>query len=169
MNDKLTTYDENDRSDTVLDRAWAATRPADLTDESFDQIWANVQDAHDYPSVASPRQPLIRHQFAWVLIPASLAAAAAIFVAAFVVARPVGRDGDGAIVAQHSAKPVAESVVVSTPYDLEPHETLVIEIDGNTVRDHRLEPDAKTALALNDIPANSSTDILNWMESHSND
>jgi hypothetical protein len=163
MSDNLTTYDENDRSETLLDRVWDATRPADLSETAFEQIWSQAQELHDDPSIL-PVHSAGRPGRLWALVPLALAAAAAIFMAVTGVLRPIEPTQPVLV-----AKPQAQPVLVSTPFDLEPHETLVIEINGNIVLDHRLEPDVKTAVALNDIPANNAADVLNWMEAHSND
>lgn len=153
-------FSQNDGSESVLDRVWAATKPRDLSDDAFDQIWANVQGAVD-----SPAPPVLPMRFAKlaVFIPAGLAAAAAIFVAAFLATRPV--DNQNPMLAQNTPVATITEPIISSPFDLEPYETLVIEIDGNTVQDRRLEPMIKGTLALADIPTHNATDVLSVMES----
>ena len=164
--DKHTKLDENDPSGSMFDRVWSCTRPAELSESVFDEIWAQVQRQYQDPNVLGLASQRSSGRI-WSLVPFALAAAAAIFAAAVLMPRPIGPKGPGLVQNTETLPP--QTPLVSQPFDLEPFETLVIEINGNVVRDRRFEPEAKTAIALNDIPATAASDILNWMEAHSND
>jgi hypothetical protein len=156
----------------TLERVWAATRPPELSGDDFDRIWADVQRAYDERSAVLPmavasssrRVGWPGRALAWV--PFGLANAAAILVAVSLMNGP--RD-DRPRVAELESVSVAP-VAASPKFDLEPFETLVIQIDGNVVKDRRDKAvDESLSLALNDLPAVNQNDTLNHWEALSND
>ena len=167
MQDRDWIESENRTDAPTLDRVWAATRPRALSGDEFDRIWANVQQAHDerldvLPMVA-PRRG--RRAFAWV--PFGLANAAAVLIAVSVMNAPTRVDHPRLAL----SKPEPVSVEsVSPKFDLEPFETLVIQIDGDVVK-NRLDKaaDPSLSLAFNDLPTVNQNDTLNHWEALSND
>ncbi len=165
MQDRVPSNRDDDGSILTLDRVWAATRPPELSGDEFDRIWAGIQQAYDRPNVlpmiVSPRAEWSRRALGWV--PFGLANAAAILLAAWVLNRPVVDLRP--VVAQQPNPPAS----ASTKFDLEPYETLVIQIDGDVVRDRRDKADENLSLAFNDVPTNNQNDALNHWEALSND
>jgi len=157
----------------TLERVWAATRPPELSGDDFDRIWADVQRAYDERSAVLPmvagsssrRAGWPGRALAWV--PFGLANAAAVLIAVSALTGPA-RDNRPDLAM--SSPPTAVPVVVSPKFDLEPFETLVIQIDGDVVKNRRDKAaDESLSLALNDLPAVNQNDTLNHWEALSND
>lgn len=172
MQDHEMLTENHDRSLSTLERVWAATRPVELSSDEFDQIWADVQQAYDCPTVlAMPPSARLKHAIAW--LPFLLANAAAIFIAAWVMNRPVepsrGAPGPQTVQTNPTLDAASSVIAHSSTFELEPYETLVIQIDGKVVQERRDQSEESPLLALNDVQANNQNDTLNHWETLSND
>lgn len=157
-----------DDTTPTLDRAWAATRPPELSAGAFDRIWADVQRAYDDRPATLPMTPARARRRAVGLAVLGLAqVAAAALIAAWVWNRPDGAvapgPGDG-VVHRDVARPGGPPVVVAR-LDVEADETLIIELgDGRASEDRRPAPAASGSLALLDLPDHTPSDMLNYLE-----
>jgi hypothetical protein len=152
---------------SALDRAWAATRPGGLSDEVFEGIWAEVQRQHDAGpatlSIATAPAGRMRRRLALVAFGVAQLAAA-VLVAAWVLNRP-GVSDDRRGVVQVEPKPAPWPVIV-TRHDVEADETLILRIDdGKWSEERRPGPETTPALAMNDLPASTPSDMLGYLES----
>src|SRR5947209_9041331 len=87
-----------DDTTPTLDRAWAATRPPELSADAFDRIWSDVQRAYDDRPASLPMVPVRARRRAVGLVALGLAQlAAAGLIAAWAGNRPGAADvpGDG--------------------------------------------------------------------------
>lgn len=149
----------------ALDRAWAATRPAELPADEFERIWAEVRRAYDEgPATLTLTGPPDRARRRLALVAFGLAQlAAGLLVAAWLLNR--ADDGAVALSDPTPAAPPAVAVAVAR-YDVGAYETLIIRIDGGTTsEDRRPAPEASPSLAVNDLPETTSRDMLCYMES----
>jgi hypothetical protein len=154
-------------STPALDHAWAATRPGGLSDEAFERIWAEVQRKYD----AGPARlsiltaPAVRTRRGIILVAFGVAQlAAAVLVAAWVLNRP-GTATDRSGVVQVETKPDLRPVVVAR-HDVDADETLILRIDDGTWSEERRPgPETIPALAMNDLPASTPSDMLGYLES----
>ena len=149
---------------TPLDRAWAATRPAELSDREFDAIWTEVRRASDGPATLAftPPRPSIG---ARRLVGLGLASAAALLVA-LVLNRPA-RDPEPPLVVSIPATSVPSPKVEDLKIDVD--EMVIVEIAGTHVDTHRTKSDPGTTLAYLNIPADNPNDQLNHWEALAND
>ncbi len=158
-----------DRETTpTLDRAWAATRPPELSADAFDRIWSDVQRAYDDRPASLPMtRPDRARRRAVTLVALGLAQlAAAGLIAAWAWNRPGAAvaPGDG-IAKVEPARPAGPVVVARL--DVEADETLIIELgDGRASADLRPAPlsAAGGSLALLDLPEHTSSDMLGYLE-----
>jgi hypothetical protein len=158
-----------DDATPTLDRAWAATRPPELSVDAFDRIWADVQRAYDDRPASLPMAPVRARRRAVGLVALGLAQlAAAGLIAAWAWYRPGGAvapgHGDG-VVKVDPAKPAVPVVVVRL--DVEADETLIIELrDGRATEDRRPAPLAAAgdSLAVLDLPERTPSDMLGYLE-----
>lgn len=144
----------------TLDRVWAATRPADLTGDEFDRIWAEVTRSRDrgrgrptlLPFAPSRRRAL-------TIASLGLAQVAAVVAVAFVVMR---RDPDVTRV----GPPVASRVAPVKVHDLkvESDEVVMVMLAEGRVDYRRTQADSGADLALLDVPAVNPVDQLNQWE-----
>jgi hypothetical protein len=155
--------------DTILDRAWAATRPPDLSTAEADRIWAEVLQACDQPSTLtmdSPNASRSRRLTALALVGFALAQAAAIVLAVFLTVRP---DPKHPIqLAQVDSTPAKQAAVLElTRLDVEPYEMIMVSIDaqGSVVGEKRTKPgDPGSSLAYGNVLTNNGSDLLGHME-----
>ncbi len=158
---------EPDDRTPALDRAWALTRPAELSADEFDRIWAEVLRAHDARPATltmSPTPRSRRRAFALVVFGLTQAAAAAL-VAAWAFHRPVVVDRPPVVRAD---PPEVKVPVVVDRYDVEVDETLVINLDDGRMIDRRLyAPPGSESLAMRDLPEHTAFGLLNSMEAQS--
>ena len=162
-----------DRAST-LDRAWVATRPAELSAEEFDRIWAEVQRAYEArpATLAMPAAPASRRR-SIALVAFGLMQAAAVLVAAWALNRPAAPTSDrvapGEVVrvVPETGTETAPSPVVFALNDVEPDVTLIIHMgdgDGPPVAEFRRPPEASPSLAMLDLPEHTPSDMLGKLE-----
>ena len=154
---------EPDDPTPALDRAWAATRPAELRADDFDRIWAEVQRAYDArPAILAMPRPA-RSRRAIALAAMGLAQAAAVLVAVWVLNRPAAVDQPVVRV----DPPVPKAPVVVARQEVEADETLILHLDDGRVTELRqpASPAASDSLALLDLPAHNPSDMLGYLES----
>lgn len=156
----------------LLDRAWAATRPAELSTEEFDRIWADVQRAYESgPAILA--MPAARRRTI-ALVAFGLMQAAAVLVVAWALNRPATPPEQGVPVEvvrvdpdSHSAPGPKSAPVVFALNDVEPGETLIIHLgggDGPTIAEFRRPPEATPSLAMLDLPEHTPSDMLGKLE-----
>ena len=158
----------NDRTPT-LDRAWAATRPGELSGEAFDRIWAEVRRAYEArpATLAMPAAPATRRRTI-ALVAFGLMQAAAVLVVAWVLNRPAAPTERAVPVEIAREVPTPEPVpVVFARNDVEADETLIIHMgggDGPTIAEFRRPPEASPSLAMLDLPEHTPSDMLGKLE-----
>jgi hypothetical protein len=156
------------QNDTILDRAWAATRPPDLSTAEADRIWAEVLQACDQPSTLtmdSPNASRSRRLTALALVGFALAQAAAIVLAVFLTVRPDPKHPRQ--LAQGGSEPAKVAVLELTRLDVEPYEMIMVSIDaqGSVIDEKRNKPsDPGSTLAYGNVLANNGSDLLGHME-----
>jgi hypothetical protein len=151
----------------ALDRAWAATRPAELSADEFERIWAEVRRAYDEgPATLTLAAPPARARRRLALVAFGLAQlAAGLLVAAWLLNRT--DDGGGPVVRDDPA-PAARPAMAVARHDIDVDETLIIRIVGGTTSaDRRPAPEAIPTLAMNDLPSTTPSDVLGFMEAQS--
>jgi hypothetical protein len=158
---------------TILDRAWAATRPADLSPAEADRLWGGVLQALDQPSTLtmdSPTTSRSRRFTAVALVTFALAQAAAIVLAVLMTVRP---DPKHPIqLAQVDPTPAkvtnpSPTRVLTFTLDVEPDEEVMVSIDaqGSVIDEKRNKPsDPGSTLAYGNVLANNGNDVLNSLE-----
>jgi hypothetical protein len=160
--------DANEQA-TILDRAWAATQPPDLSTAEADRIWAEVLLACERPSTLtmnSPTSSRSRRFTALALVGFAAAQAAAIVVAVWMTVQPNPRHRIE--LAQADPAPVKAAPVLTHDVDVDPYEMIMVSINaqGSFVGEQRIKPsDSGSALAYADLPANNGSDLLGHMES----
>ena len=156
-----------DDGPSSLDRAWTATRPADLSAEAFDRIWAEVQLAYEIrpATLAMPSAPAIRRRTI-ALVAFGLAQAAAVLVAVWAFNRPSAPTERSVPVEVVRTAPEPAPVVFALN-DVEADETLIIHMgggDGPTIAEFRRPPEANPSLAMLDLPEHTPSDMLGHLE-----
>jgi hypothetical protein len=167
---------EPDDATPLLDRAWAATRPPELSGDDFDWIWVEVQAAYDARPVALAMTGAVpaRPRRRMVLVALGLAQlAAAALVVAWVLNRP-GADvapGPGEDVVKipppviQPIEPVRRPLVALARLDIEADEIFIIELgDGPASEERRPGPASSQSLAMLDLPEKTSSDMLGYLE-----
>jgi hypothetical protein len=161
MQDPNTTYDNLRGETNALDRAWAATRPADLSPSTTDEIWTKIEAGLDASTVYSMADSAAWSRKKLVLALVGLAQAAAVIIAIWIVNRPVSMD--------KPLVPVQVAKVQPASFDLENDETLVVSIDGSVIANRLVVSTDSQSLALNDLPATDHYRALSSMESLSHE
>jgi hypothetical protein len=152
-----------------LDRAWAATRPVELSAEAFDRIWAEVRRAYEArpTTLAMPPAPAIRRRTI-ALVAFGLAQAAAVLVAVWALNRPSAPTERAVPVEVVRGLPIlTTATVVFALNDVEADETLILHMgggDGPTIAEFRRPPEANPSLAMLDLPEHTPSDMLGHLE-----
>lgn len=153
-----------------LDRAWAATRPIELSAEEFDRIWAEVRRAYEArpATLAMPAAPAIRRRTI-ALVAFGLASAAAVLVAVWAPDRPGAPTADRAAPVEvvRAIPGPGPAPVAFALNDVGPDETLIIHMgggDGPTIAEFRRPPEASPSLAMLDLPEHTPSDMLGHLE-----
>lgn len=147
----------------ALDRAWAATRPPELSADAFDRIWAEVQRAYESRPPVLSLPPASRRRPTVVLL--ALAAAAALIVA-WAMHRPLVTERPEVV--RHDPRPAVKAPIVVARHDVEADETLILDIDGSRTTERREPapaPAASDSLAMLDMPPHMPGDVLGLWES----
>jgi hypothetical protein len=157
---------DRDDATPALDRAWAATRPPELSAEAFDRIWAEVQRRFDDRPASLPmaRTAPGRPRRALALVAVGLAQlAAAALLVTWVLNRPGVAPGPGGQVVR--VDPPAHRPVVVARHDVETDEMLIIELgDGRAIEERRSAPESVPSLAMLDLPESTPSDMLGHLE-----
>jgi hypothetical protein len=155
----------------VLDRAWAATRPAGLPPEAVDRIWGEVERACERPEILTMGpSPRSGHLVAAGLLGAVLAFAASMVAAVWFTVQPDVNHPIPLSQLPPNSDPTTATqaaTVLVTSHEVDEYETFMISInEKGFVKEERTKPsDAGSALAYLDVPANSAKDMLDKLES----
>jgi hypothetical protein len=155
-----------------LDRAWAATRPPELSAEAFDRIWADIQAAYDDRPAAlamTAPTPGRSRRGRMTLVALGLAQlAAAALIAAWALNRPDVGVADAPvprITRVDATKDLARPPQVVARHEVEADEMLIIELgDGRAVEERRPAPETISSLAMLDLPESTPSDLLGHLE-----
>jgi hypothetical protein len=136
-----------------LDRAWAATRPAEPGDSDFEQVWARVIQAEATAPAPTPRQRTLP---LWGVMAAGLALAAAVLLALFPINGP--KDGVAPGISQVATTSPVEPII-----EVEAGQVLFIHVNGDQVAIVRRDRpgDEEMAVASADVAA----DFELWVRS----
>jgi hypothetical protein len=165
--------DANERA-TILDRAWAATQPPELSAAESDQLWAEVVRACDHPPTLKLEPSTQSRRLTVVaLVTLGLAQAAAIVLAVGLTVRPDPKHPIQLAQVEPNPtpvtvpQPIAPAALVVTRHDVEPYETFIVSInDKGFVGEERIQPkDSGSTLAYVEVPANNASDMLGRLES----
>jgi len=164
----MTMRDQESPLTPTLDRVWAATRPADLTGDEFDRIWAEVSRARDRDQGRPTLLPFAPRRRALVIAALGLAQVAAVAAFALFMLKP---NPDPAPLTPGLVTQAALTTALTTLHDVkvETDEVLMVMIAVEGQVDYRRTQvdavaDSGTNLALLDVPSVNPNDQLNQWE-----